>query len=270
MDIPVPTDEQLASGAEHMLHRRGISCLSYWFPKLLQADLPVPRTRIVPLPTVGVSEDLYRVLDGQPIGERAQAWLGVLQLATDEIGYPCFLRTGETSNKHEWEKTCFLSRPEDLASHVLALIEFSEIADFMGLAWNVWVVREMLPTTPVTTVYRGMPLCREFRFFVEDDTITCCHPYWPEQAVRDGFRGREIPEDFDEMCEFLTTSNDSEREHIVGLAEAAGAAVGGKWSVDILQTMRGWYITDMAVAHQSWHWPGCPQARSQANDRRDW
>ena len=42
------------------------------------------------------------------------------------------------------------------------------------------------------------------------------------------------------------------------LASAAGKAVGGEWSVDILETRRGWYITDMAEAYKSWHWEGCP------------
>ena len=32
--------------AERRLHRENLNCLSYWYPKLLAADLPVPRTRI--------------------------------------------------------------------------------------------------------------------------------------------------------------------------------------------------------------------------------
>ena len=33
--------------------------------------------------------------------------------------------------------------------------------------------------------------------------------------------------------------------------------MGGHWSVDILETERGWYVTDMALAPRSWHWPHC-------------
>lgn len=48
------------------------------------------------------------------------------------------------------------------------------------------------------------------------------------------------------------------------LASRAGKAVGGAWSVDILETTRGypnrWYVTDMAVAEDSWHWPECPNS----------
>lgn len=43
--------------------------------------------------------------------------------------------------------------------------------------------------------------------------------------------------------------------------KAAAAAGGGAWSVDICQDVTGKYwITDMAVASDSWHWPGCPAA----------
>jgi hypothetical protein len=45
------------------------------------------------------------------------------------------------------------------------------------------------------------------------------------------------------------------------LANAAGRAVGGVWSIDLLETRRGWMVTDMAEAHKSWHeWPECPNS----------
>ncbi len=46
---------------------------------------------------------------------------------------------------------------------------------------------------------------------------------------------------------------------IRSLASRAGAAIGGAWSVDILETTRGWFVTDMAEAHKSYHWPTCPK-----------
>jgi hypothetical protein len=241
------------------LHREDRNCLSYWYPKLLAADLPVPRTRIVRVPTISVMDDLYRPLDldGEDFAGPARTWLAVLDLAAAEIGFPCFLRTGHTSNKHDWERTCYLRRPEGLTSHVLALIEFSEIADMCGSPWNVWAVRELLPTKPVAVVYRGMPLCREFRCFVRDHKLLCLHSYWPERAVMDGFPG-EVPVDFASIYRAVTDLTDSEREEVECLASAAGRAVGGEWSVDLLDTRDGWMITDMATANRSWHWPGCP------------
>ncbi len=244
--------------AERRLHRENLNCLSYWYPKLLAADLPVPRTRIVRIPTKSIIDDRFRALGGDDFNDRDNTWLDVLMLAAVEIGFPCFLRTGQTSHKHDWERTCYLHQPEDLTSHVLALIEFSECADLLGLPWNVWAVRELLPTTPVAVVYRGMPLCREFRCFVRDDELVCLHPYWPEKAVRDGFHDSERMGDFAAIYRDVTQIEDGERMEVERLARAAGRAVGGSWSVDLLDTINGWYVTDMALADRSWHWPGCP------------
>ena len=47
---------------------------------------------------------------------------------------------------------------------------------------------------------------------------------------------------------------------LVQLATKAGRALGGSWSVDILETARGWFITDMAEADRSFHLPDCPNA----------
>ncbi len=35
----------------------------------------------------------------------------------------------------------------------------------------------------------------------------------------------------------------------------------GAWSVDLLPTERGWFITDMAIMERSFHWPDCPYAK---------
>lgn len=92
-----------------------------------------------------------------------------------------------------------------------------------------------------------MPACREFRFFVNDAEIECWHPYWPEEALEQGGAG----ECYEALCEV------EDQGPLRKLARAAGFAVGGRWSVDILETERGWYVTDMAEADRSYHWEGC-------------
>jgi hypothetical protein len=98
-----------------------------------------------------------------------------------------------------------------------------------------------------------MPVCKEFRYFIEDGRYVCSHPYWPVQSLIDG--GFDLsPHDFTALCAGRTQELDQ-------IAIAAGAAVGGAWSVDILETKRGWVVTDMAEAHKSWHWGGCKSFR---------
>lgn len=227
---------------------RDKTCLSYWFPKLQAAGLPVPRTTIVEMSDAAF-RDVFRVFDGENMTGDSQPFFEALRSAADEIGYPCFLRTGQTSGKHDWERTCFVTEAKAIAQHVVNLIEFSECVQLVGLPCNVWAVREFLPTMPlgVCAYYRNMPVCREFRFFVNGGEIECQHPYWPQDSLEQGGAG----DCYEELCKV------SDPGPLRKLARAVGLAVGGRWSVDILETSRGWYVTDMAEADRSYHWEGC-------------
>lgn len=247
-----------------------LNCLSYWFPKLVAAGVPVPGTQIVTMPA-DLRSDFFAVFDGEPLSDRAKAWCAELGVVAATMGSPCFLRTGQTSGKHNWSQTCYVADAAKIESHVLALIEFSECCDFMGLPWDVWCVREMLPTEPVGVAedYGGMPFCREVRCFVRDGRIVCEHPYWPKQSIADGLVctqemvGHPLRKIVDAIYDALSgntfgllTADDGYRP----LVEATAKVFDGAWSVDVLKTSRGWFVTDMALAHRSFHWDGCKQA----------
>ena len=237
-----------------------LNCLSYWFPKIKAAGLPVPRTEIIAIP-----DDTYRelrcILDGQ-WPESATGFLVELVQAIEAIGKPCFLRTGQVSGKHNWKHTCYLSDPTAIRQHVYNLAEWSECAGFMGLPWNVWCVRELLPTEPVITCdrYGGMPVAKEFRVFVRNGQVACRHPYWPRDALAKGMS--QLPTDLDSRYEQLCHLSQDEALEVDMLALRAGEAVTGAWSIDILKTASGWYVIDMACAEESFHWPGCPNAKT--------
>lgn len=241
------------------------NALSYWFPKIEVAGLPVPKTIIVEMdePTWW---GMLNAMDGQPAPEGADplAFHAKIAAAADQVGWPAFLRSDHTSHKHRWRDTCYLARREDVAQHVYEIAEFSEIASLgVDLSWRRWAVREMLPTIPhgICRAYGNMPICREFRFFVTDGKMDCYHPYWPEAALSDG-----DPMWFDGTSPLIDEFNAIRSVHVFDelhdLATRAGAAVGGSWSVDILETRNGWMVTDMAVAEDSFHWPGCPNANA--------
>lgn len=276
----VPSDEETRSAVERRLAAEDKTCLNYWFPRIETAGLPVPKTRIVSFTDYETYRGLGRMLDGEPLDESGKAFLSRLAEAVNEIGCPCFLRTGQTSGKHDWKYTCFLESPDDLIQHVYNLMEFSECADMFGLAWNVWVIRELLPTKPICVLpqYGNMPLCREFRCFVDNDRLLCLHPYWPRNAVEEGFPRKkdgpvddawgmptehELPDNFDDMYDRVRILGENERAKVIQIATQAGAVVGGRWSVDILDTQRGWTLTDMAEMDKSFHWPGCENATKE-------
>ena len=230
------------------------NCLSYWFPKIQAAGLPVPKTIMVPMSREQLRA-VFSVFDGKPMGDEAEPFFIELTAAADAIGYPCFLRSGHTSAKHDWKNTCYLTSSENIKRHVVGIVEYGELACITGLPWDIWAVREFLPTTPITTAprYGDMPITREFRYFVHDDQVICHHPYWPKEALtRGGVEG-----DIDKLYTELTDSDD-DIPAFGELASRAGKAVGGEWSVDILETKNGPYITDMALADSSFHWEGCP------------
>jgi hypothetical protein len=222
------------------------TALSYWFPLIEAAGLPVPKTHIVPVPE-NVQAEIWGAFDGNSSCENLTAFAAEVGVAGDQLGYPLFLRTDFTSSKHNWERTCHVPAREVLAQHIFTLAEDSEMMDLMGLPWNTLVLREMLPTIPkaVCPRYRNMPVCREFRFFVEAGTVKCWHPYWPEHALQQG----GVDTDAELMLE-MGMHGPQELAELTELAERVSRAVPGAWSVDILETKRGWFVTDMAEAHK--------------------
>lgn len=229
------------------------TALSYWFPVLVEAGLPVPRTTILTMPP-DAQKEIRNSFDGQGSIEGVRAlklFADDIAEAVSEFGYPFFLRTDHTSGKHNWEETCFVDCAEAIPTHLWRIAEYSEICDFVGLPWSTWAVREILPTIPFGTCpnYGNMPICREFRFFVDEGAIRCVHPYWPRSALDQGGASSEL--DYDALCRM--------GDDIGDLAADAGSALGGSWSIDILETKRGWFITDLAEAHKSFHWEGCPK-----------
>lgn len=225
------------------------NCLSYWFPTLFAAGLPVPSTHLLSMPPEAF-RDVFHVFDGERTVGDLEAFALKVKEAADGIGYPCFLRTGQTSGKHDWKNTCHIPNAESIAQHIVNIVEFSECVQIIGLDCSVWAVRELLPTKPLGVCPRfgNMPLCREFRFFVADGEVKCWHPYWPLKALEQG--GADVS-----LYDELASTKDY--ENAFQLAHKAAKAIDGAWSVDVLETERGWYITDMAEAEKSYHWEGC-------------
>jgi hypothetical protein len=230
------------------------NCLSFWFPPLLAAGLPVPETRIIETDC-----KLVRLLNGTILPEYGD-FLKKLQEATDRIGYPCFLRTGHTAGKHEWSKTCWIESPNVLSQHVANLLEYSALTGLAGLPTNIWVARKLIPTTPAFHAFRGqMPITREFRLFTDAGEVVCCHPYWPPEA----FGCCQPVSDWKQRLAKLSELDEDTARDLWVLARRAAMAVdGGNWSVDLLEDVDGkWWITDMAEASCSFHWPGCPHQK---------
>lgn len=237
------------------------TALSYWFPLIEASGLPVPKTVILPMPAEAIA-DAWEIFDNKEPSGAVDAFAGELKAAAAEYGTPFFLRTDHTSGKHDWKDACFVADPNKIASHVLQIAYFSEMH---MIEWGGnWVVREFLPTISngVCPRFGDMPVCKEFRFFVDGGNIECVHPYWPRHALEQG--GFAISDD-----DYAALCSMPDEALLHRLASDAGKAVGGRWSVDLLETERGWFLTDMAEAHKSFHWEECPAKAMSARQGQD-
>lgn len=227
------------------------TALSYWFPIIEGAGIPVPKTKIFQMPE-SARDAVWGILDGRE-NEIPEEFINQIAEAAKEFGYPCFLRTDHTSAKHSWKRSCYITSEESIQKGILSIAEFSECASFVGIPWYTWAIREYLPIMPhgICPRYGDMPVNKEFRFFVEDGMVLCCHPYWPLDALKDGGWTCDPKFTYEELC------NTGDMDYLTALAEKTGEAVGGLWSIDILETEHGWFVTDMAEAHKSFHWESC-------------
>ena len=246
------------------------NCLSHWFPRLQEAGLPVPHTTIV-----RTTVSLTPILDGV-LTPSMELFIHTLKHAAEvkakAYGWPVFLRTGQGSGKHEWSRTCCLKSAADVPQHVFNLVEWSEVADMLGHPTDVWAVREMLPVDPLAILEgnRGMPLVQEYRGFVKEGRVVCVHGYWPEAAILQGCGVEFSPGLLEEakpvppapaILEEMAKPAPPAAVSLIGLV-AKAFADDGAWSVDVLKTRRGYYVTDMAEAHRSFHWEGCEHAQA--------
>lgn len=245
------------------------NCLSWWFPRLSEAGLPVPRTTILRVEDY-CPKNLYMLLDNiDPEG--IEDLVRAAGDAADEYGYPSFIRTGQFSGKHEFDRCCRLECRESTKDRIAFLVYMSHMVDPLGLRHDVIAVREWLhgPIEWLHEDWCNMPVRREFRCFVEGSEVVCIHPYWPEKALGELFSDEppKLSAERAEKLENMNTLGDDEDE-VRGLASRAGEVLAGRFSVDVLMADNGWYITDCAHAGWSYHWEGCEEAARFADQKR--
>lgn len=223
--------------------------LAYWFPILAATGVKVPRTEILK-----TDFNLLILLDGKRPNGFAD-FLESLGAAARRVGsYPIFLRSGHVSGKHEWKNTCFVEKEDDLLQHVVNIIEYGEIASFIGLPVQTWAVREFLPLRHKFTAFNGMPVANERRFFFRDGKVVCHHPYWPIDSIRN-----PSCDHWQEILKDMSRGGDGSYIHLMTEMECVTKAFDGYWSLDWAQHDDGsWYAIDMALGDDSYHWAGCP------------
>lgn len=232
----------------------------YWWPLVKDLNIPTPETVMIELDmgrweTFGITED-----DEESIAAWEKVYPAILA-ATEKLGVPAFLRTDHTSAKFRWDETCYLEYTDSLDEYIKALVDFSEMADLIGLPVNAIAVREFIEMETGFHAFSGnMPVNPERRYFVNDGAVICHHPYWIEDAVAEG---RAEDSEYSQTCDWrerlaqMNTETPDEIELLTDYATSIGSVVDGYWSVDFCKAADGrWIFIDMATGDASWH-PEC-------------
>lgn len=222
--------------------------ITFWYPILERIGMRTPKTMLF-----HAAKEIGHVVDGEQPMEFMHL-TNEVDAARKIYGGTAFLRTGHTSNKHDWRETCYLTDKSNVGAHIARLVEFSMMVD---LPYTTWAVREMIPTTPLTTAFAGMPIAQEVRLFIAKGKVVCSHPYWAAEAFDN--QKNVTPEQVTQ----LNTKPDM--TELTKMAEYVSERFDGSWSVDFLQDSKGdWWLTDMALASSSYHYPGCPNEKKFA------
>lgn len=250
MSIGLPdfTEKNLQSGKVnyYLFSKNSKTCISYWYNRIRDniPEIKMPDTDFVFFNYL----DREQILDSNfdtPGFNRAVKLLGEY---SDTIGYPCFMKDGVFSGKHEWDKTCFISCKEDIEPHLKQMLYFQACVDCAPSHWIV--IRRFIETIPAFKSHLGMPVNREFRFFVRDGSVYHYQPYWPDYSIE----GPSIKNWKEELARISKISRE-EFDYLSELSLKVGNMLGHGWSIDWLQDKNGnWWLTDMATDNSSFYY----------------
>lgn len=222
------------------------SSMLNWFPKIKDI-LPVPKTVILEIS----KEETFKIIqlnDGDMISEELHQ---KIKATANKIGYPLFMRSDQGSAKHDYEHSCHVVSEDRLLGNLACLFEWHLMVDL----WPVAIVfRELLPLYSGFVAFRGLPIAKERRYFVDDGAVVCHHPYWPEGAIEQGGKYSSLPVGWQERLAGLNFESVWEVAHLTQMAEVFAKAVPGFYSVDFAQTTEGkWFMIDAARGELSYH-----------------
>ena len=225
------------------------SSLLYWYPMVKDLPIPQPKTEIM---KTDIDKMLWiDFIDGKTVPFN----FAELQTICRGIGYPLFIRTDLASGKHEWKNTCFIEKEDSLLQNLRNIIEFSFVADIVGLDINAIIVREYIQMKTLFTAFWGeMPVNPEIRFFVKHKEVLCWHWYWVEDSIKN-----PSVENWRELLSNEAYISGNETLLLTKDAEKVAGVFDGYWSVDFCKAEDGrWILIDLAEGKVSWHPKDCP------------
>lgn len=251
--------------------------MGYWLPELEKAaDLTkffkYPKTKVVkvPLPLLQLTRLDYSSHTPTTLKIVNDFCMKAFEL---DVNKKYFIKTGTYSSKFDFRNALVQGEKEvqELGEYLL-YIHFQALQMASPLSrptiygvstTNEWVVREFVEDVEnLPTIYKGMPLRTEYRFFVDFETkeVLGVSPYWREDVMIRSFN--MDPSDPHKKHDYVIYKmheeklykkfNDNkenlERE-ISKLIKEMNLT--GQWSLDVMQNGDEFYLIDMAEAASS-------------------
>lgn len=256
------------------------NAMGYWFPALKTAVdgqdfFRVPETKIVKVPMPVLQ--LTRCFDYGSINpvtkDIVNRWC--MKAFGLDVTKTYFVKTGTFSSKFDFRNAKVTGEKEvrELGEYLLFLScqavamcsIFSGHPTYGVSTTNEWVVREYIEDKENNpTIYKGMPLHTEYRFFVDSDTkqILGVSPYWRPDVMKQRFGhspDSDSPHNYHDyiiysmhepvLMKRYEDNVDRVRENLLHIVE--NTVLTGQWSMDVMQNGDDFYIIDMATADVS-------------------
>lgn len=251
--------------------------MGYWLGAVERAAdktefFKYPKTKVikVPLPLLQLTRIDYETHTPTTIKILNEFCMRAFEL---DVNKKYFIKTGTFSSKFDFRNALVQGEQEvrELGEYLL-FIHFQALQMASPLSTptiygvsttNEWVVREFIDDVENNpTIYKGMPLHTEYRFFVDLDNneILGVSPYWREDVMKKSFNSgnqdnhkkhdyviykmheKKLYKKYNENVNKLTKEIERMIPHI---------NLEGQWSIDVMQNGDTFYLIDMAQAHES-------------------
>lgn len=251
--------------------------MGYWLPELEKAaDLTkffkYPKTKVVKvsLPLLQLTRLEYSSHTPTTLKIVNNFCMKAFEL---DVNKKYFIKTGTYSSKFDFRNALVQGEKEvqELGEYLL-YIHFQALQMASPLSsptiygvstTNEWVVREFVEDVEnLPTIYKGMPLRTEYRFFVDFDTkeVLGVSPYWREDVMIRSFNmdpsDPHKKHDYviykmheEKLYKKFNENKESLEREISKLIKEMNLT--GQWSLDVMQNGDEFYLIDMAEAASS-------------------
>lgn len=252
--------------------------MGYWLGELEQAIddtgfFKYPKTKVVkvPLPLLQLTRLDYSSHTPTTIKILNEFCMKAFDL---DVNKKYFIKTGTYSSKFDFRNAVVQGEQEvrELGEYLL-FIHFQALQMASPLSspviygvstTNEWVVREFIEDVENNpTIYKGMPLHTEYRFFVDLGTkeVMGVSPYWREDVMKRSFNEGE--QDNHKKHDYVIYKMHEEvlyeryNANVDKLTKKVEELIKnidldkGQWSLDVMQNGEDFYVIDMALASES-------------------